>query len=117
MILSVHSEAVYLVASNCRSPAGGLIFLGNSKGLLVNSSIVVIAKIIKNIMASATEAEVVALFLNARFFIPLCLTLIELGYPQPPTPICTDKSTADGIANGTIKQKKTKATGMQFYWL
>ena len=69
MILSVHSEAVYLVASNCRSPAGGLIFLGNSNSLLVNSSIAVIAKIIKNVMASAAEAEVAALFPNAIIII------------------------------------------------
>ena len=68
-------------------------------------------------MASAAEAEVAALFLNARFSIPLRLTLIELGHPQPPTPIRTDNSTADGIANGTIKQKKTKAMDMRFYWL
>ena len=61
---------------------------------------------------------VAALFLNVRFSIPLCLTLIELGHPQPPTPICINNSTADGITNDTIKQKKTKVTDMLFYyWL
>ena len=113
MILSVHSNAAYyLVASNAQSHAGGFIFLSNSNGLLVNSSIAVIAKIIKNVMASVAEAEVATLFLNARFCIPLCLALIELGHPQPPTPIRTNISTIDGIANGSIKQNKRKAMDM-----
>ena len=63
-------------------------------------------------MASTVKTEVAALFLNARFSVPLCLTLIELGHPQPLTPICTGNITADGIANGTIKQNKIKAMDM-----
>ena len=29
----------------------------------------------------------------------------------------TDNSTADGIMNGTVKQRRSKATDMRFYWL
>ena len=62
MIRSVHSDAAYLVASNTRCRADGFILLGNSNEVIVNSSIAFIAKIIKNVMASAAEAEVSASF-------------------------------------------------------
>ena len=44
-------------------------------------------------------------------------TLEELGHPQPPTPIKTDNTTANGIINGTVKQQRSKAIDMRFYWL
>ena len=44
-------------------------------------------------------------------------TLAELGHPQPPTPIRTDNSTANGIVNSTIRQNRSKAIDMCFYWL
>ena len=77
----------------------------------------VIAKIIKNVMASAAEAEVAALFLTAQEMVPLRQCLIDLGHPQPATPLKTDNSTAKGIVTGTIKQKRSKAIDMRFYWL
>ena len=40
-----------------------------------------------------------------------------MGHPQPATPMKTDNSTATGIINKTIKQKKSKAIDMRFYWL
>ena len=40
-----------------------------------------------------------------------------MGHPQPPTPIKTDNTTARGIITGTIKQKRSKAIDMRFYWL
>jgi hypothetical protein len=40
---------------------------------------------------------------------------MELGHLQPLTPIQTDKSTAAGFANDTIKQKCSKAMDMCFY--
>jgi hypothetical protein len=43
--------------------------------------------------------------------------LEELGHKQPPTPMETDNTTATGYCNGTIKQKRTKAMDMRFYWI
>jgi hypothetical protein len=40
-----------------------------------------------------------------------------MGYPQPPTPVQVDNSTANGFANKQIKQQKSKAMQMQFYWI
>ena len=68
-------------------------------------------------MASAAEAEVGLLFLNAQDAIPLIITLEELGHKQEAIPLKTDNSTADGILNKTIKQKRSKAFDMQFHWL
>lgn len=68
-------------------------------------------------MSSAAEAEVGGLYINAQAAIPERTTLEVLGHPQPPTPLRTNNSTADGIINGTIKQKRSKALDMRFYWL
>ena len=38
-----------------------------------------------------------------------------MKWPQPPTPIQVDNSTAVGISNQTIKQKIPKAMDMRFY--
>ena len=71
----------------------------------------------RNVMASAAEAEVGAAFLNAQQACGLQTTLQEMGYTQPPTPIQTDNNVAQGILEGTVKQKCSKAIDMRFYWL
>ena len=38
-----------------------------------------------------------------------------MGHPQPPTPDQVDNSTACGIANDTIKQRRSKAIDIRFY--
>ena len=40
-----------------------------------------------------------------------------MGFPQPATKIKTDNSTAEGIINDKIKQNRSKAIDMRFYWL
>ena len=40
-----------------------------------------------------------------------------MGHSQPPTPVQVDNSTALGIATGAIKQRKSKAMDMRFYWI
>ena len=40
-----------------------------------------------------------------------------MKHPQPPTPFQVDNSTVLVIATGTIKQRKSKATEMWFYWI
>ena len=59
-------------------------------------------------MASVAEAEIAALFLNARMAIPLCIVLVKMGHPQPATRIKKDNNIAVGFVNDTIKQNKTK---------
>jgi hypothetical protein len=66
------------------------------------------------VLSSAAEAELAALFYNCKEAGSLWTTLKEMGYPQPPTPIVADNSTAIGIANDTVKQRPSKAIDMQF---
>jgi hypothetical protein len=47
MILTVHSDAAFLVAARTRSRAAGYHFFGNNDGKLFNGPIFVLAKIIK----------------------------------------------------------------------
>ncbi|KAG7358989.1 hypothetical protein IV203_015578 [Nitzschia inconspicua] len=57
-------------------------------------------------------------FQNGKEACPIRVCLEHLGHPQGPTPIITDNSTALGIANDTVKQKRFKAVDMvRFYWI
>jgi hypothetical protein len=58
MILNIHSDASYLSVSNARSRLGGLFFLGNKgpEQETLNISILNIATVIKNVVASAAES-------------------------------------------------------------
>jgi hypothetical protein len=73
-----------------------------------------ISSIIQNVMTSATEAELAALFHNARDRIPLRTALLVMGHPQAQTPTQTDNACASGIANETVKQWQSKAIDMHF---
>ena len=117
MILHVDSDAAYLVAPEARSRAGGYQYLGNTDGTLFNGPVLVLAKVIKNVMASATEAELGALYMNAQEAVALRNCLEAMGFPQPATPLKTDNNTANGIINNTMKQKRSKAIDVRFYWL
>ena len=70
-------------------------------------------RILKHVVASAAaaEAEVGGLFHNGQKAVPLRITLHELGFTQPPTPITTDNSAAKGIATATVRQKKFQGNG------
>eukprot|EP00804_Cyclotella_cryptica_P003875 CCRYP_015759-RB/>CCRYP_015759-RB protein AED:0.32 eAED:0.29 QI:0/0/0/1/0/0.33/3/0/881 len=118
MILAAHSDASYLSESNARSRAGGHFFLSkNDHYPNNNGAVLTISQIIKVVMSSAAEAELGALYINAREVIPLRHLLLEMGHPQPPTPMQTDNSTALGVVNNTIQPKRTKAMDMRFHWL
>ena len=68
-------------------------------------------------MSLSAEAACGVLFYNAKKLKEIRTNLRETGHPKQATEIITSNSTADGIIRGTIKQKQTKATDMQFYWV
>ena len=117
MVIQSDSDAAYLVCPEARSRAGGYTFVGDKHNTSFNGPITVLAKVIKHVMSSAAEAEVIAVFMIAQELIPLRLCLEELGHPQPPTPIKTDNSTAVGIVNNTIKRQRSHAMEMRYFWL
>jgi hypothetical protein len=55
-----------------------------------------------------------AAFINTQSGTTLWVTLIEVGHKQPATPLRTDNSTAFGILNETINQKRSKAMDMRY---
>ena len=69
------------------------------------------------VAASASEAELGDLFLNAREAKVLRITLQELVHPQPPTPIHIDNTIAVEIVNNTIKCQQSRAMEMRNFWL
>jgi hypothetical protein len=69
------------------------------------------------VLASATEAEVGACFMNAQEACSLRTTLEDLGHKHPPIRIQTDNECAEAILNDTVKQKRSRAIDMRFYWL
>jgi hypothetical protein len=126
MILHIHSDASYLSVAKVRSRVGGHFYLSTkpidpTKPPIDpppnNGTIHTVCNILKNVMSSATEAEFAGLFHNAKEGAMIRHILEELGWPQPPTPIQTDNSCASGITNGTIRQRKSKAMDMRFYWI
>ena len=83
----------------------------------LNGIVYVLCKILRNIMASDAEAKLGALFLNCQEAVPIRIKPEKMGHSQPPTQVQVDNSTELGISTGTIKQRKSKATDMQFYWI
>ena len=75
------------------------------------------SQIIRNVMASATEAEIAALYMNARESVAIRNILENLGHKQQPTLMQTDSETAEGILNKKMQPKRTKAMDMRFHWL
>jgi hypothetical protein len=81
-----------------------------------NGAILTLATIIKAVISLATEAELGALYLNAKEAAYLRQILVEMGHPQPRTPIQTNNLTAEGVINHKIQPKQTKAMVMRFHW-
>jgi hypothetical protein len=118
MVLAVHSDAEYANEKKARSCAGGHFFLSNNNPNPPNNGAILMnTTIIKNVVLSAAEAEIGALYLNAKEGIYLRQILFEMEHPQPPTPIQTDNTTPEGVINNKIQPKQTKAVDMRFHWL
>ena len=61
-----------------------------------------IAQIVKYVVSSAVEAEIIALFLTSKGMVPLGNTLQEMRWKQPPLPLQFNNSTAVGMTNSTL---------------
>jgi hypothetical protein len=88
MILHIHSDASYLSENESKSRAGGFFYMGSSTNndkKLTNGAILIISKFLKHVMSSAAEADIGAVFINAKEGSVLRTTLEELGHPQLPT--------------------------------
>ena len=115
MKLAAHSDTSYLSEPKARIRAGGHFFLSSDSTIPQNNGAVLnIAHIIKYFMSSATEAELAALYIMVIDAVYIRIILEEMGHKKPPTPLQTDNSMAEAVANGKIQPKRTKAMDMRF---
>eukprot|EP00804_Cyclotella_cryptica_P002223 CCRYP_018253-RA/>CCRYP_018253-RA protein AED:0.45 eAED:0.43 QI:0/0/0/1/0/0/2/0/219 len=105
MVLAIHSDVGYLNKENARSRAGGHHFISEdvpnppNNGAIHNE-----ASIIKVVMSSAAEAEMGALYTNARKGVEIRNILEEMGHKQPPTrTIQQPKASSTHACNETHK--------------
>jgi hypothetical protein len=115
MQLQVQSDASYLCRPKARSVLGGLHYLGTMDQ--INGPFFCTSKVISCVVTSAAEAELGAAFQNAQKAAQFRNTLLELGYPQEPTPILVDNTVAEGLANDTINAKRSKSMDVRFFWI
>ncbi len=72
MKLAIHSDASYLSEPKARSQAGGHMFMAGTEEIPINNGAVLnILQIIKTVMSSAAEAELGALFINAKMAVSM----------------------------------------------
>ena len=129
MQLCGHTDASYLSVSKARSRAAAYFYLSNNYGSLLppdqesklparpNGAVHVISTLMQQVLFSATEAEVSATFYSCQDAVPLRNTLADLGHVQGATLIITYNDFCEGILNNTVKQRRSKAMDMQFYWV
>jgi hypothetical protein len=87
MVLAIHSDASYLSGPKARSRTGGHFSMSADDADPPNNGAVLnVSKVIKAVMSSVAEAELGALFYNAKIAVPMRKTLEELGHLQPQTP-------------------------------
>jgi hypothetical protein len=64
-------------------------------------------------MAYAVKTKLAALIIAACKIVPHWQTLIDMGWPQPHSPIQTDNSIAVRVTNKTFVPKQSKVMGMR----
>eukprot|EP00957_Ditylum_brightwellii_P072926 5541697-Ditylum_brightwellii.AAC.1 len=123
MILHIHNNAAYMVLPEACPRTSGYFYLFSkqnntfTKDIPLNGAIHSECSTIHNVMGSAAEAKLGGLYINCQRGEEFRVALQEMGHPQPPTIVITDNSTAERIVNNRVKQHRTRAMVMIFYWI
>jgi hypothetical protein len=121
MQLKIHSDASYLSKPKSKSRIGGYFYLGGKSDSrikpLSNGPLLCHITVLKRVVSSVVEAEFGAIFVNAKEGTVTRTTLSEMGHNQEATDLTADNTTADGIINNTVQQKRSKAMEMRLYWV
>ena len=118
MALCAHYDAGLQNEIKGRSRPGAHIFLSENDAMpRWNGSVLTLAKIIKFVMSSASEAELGAMFITAQEMVATRQTLQAMKWPQTKPPIQTDNSAAAGVVNNTIVPRKLKKMERRLPWL
>ena len=115
-----HSDASFNGETRGRSRAAGYPYLGHydpTGTAPPNGSIEYVTAIIDVVVASATEAELAAIFVNAQLAISLRHALDFLGHSQGPSLIVSDNLVGVNILNGTAKSKRSRSMDLRFFWV
>ena len=116
MVLTVHSDASYLSKPKATIRAGGHFFMAaEAESPHNNGAAHIVAQTINEVMASATEAEIGAMYINTRKAVLIREILIEMGHAQPPTLLQTDNSAAYSLVSKKVQPRRTKGMDMRFY--
>jgi hypothetical protein len=79
------------------------MFMAGNEDIPINNGVVLnILQIIRAVMSLTAEAELGALFINAKKAVSMRRTLKEMGHPQTRTPIQTNISTAHALLTNKI---------------
>ena len=91
MVLTIDSDAAYLVAPKARSRIAGYFQLnsGLSSPHLTNGAILVECKTLRLVVVSSAEVETAGIFHNAQVAIPVQFNQYNRAYP-------TGRTTQDG---------------------
>jgi hypothetical protein len=119
MVLKIQSDCSYLSRSKSRFVAGGISYLGynDDDADFINGNIHAFSKIIDVVVASVGEGEYAGVFMNAQAGEYIRTILEALGHKQPPTIIYCDNECAVGLANDTVKMKRSKSVDMRYHWI
>ena len=83
----------------------------------MNGAIHVECKTLRNVVSSSAEVETAGVYHNAQVALPIRILLQALNHTQPPTPIKTDNSTANGFIYDNIHKNISKSWDIRYYWL
>jgi hypothetical protein len=119
MILTAQSDASHQSVKHARSKAGGVFYLAN-KGdppTKNNGLLGVYSKIIPVVCAAASDAEYAALFQIAQLVYFYRIVCEACGYPQEASPIYVDNDVARGIAERSVKVRRSKSIDKSFHYI
>jgi hypothetical protein len=114
MILCAHSDAGFLNELQSRSQAGAHIFLLEDVSMARSSPLPKSSNLLWHLLPNQNLLP--SSSLHAKM-IPHRQTLIDMGWPQPKSPIQTNNSTAAGVVNNTIVLRRSKMMDMRLWWL
>ena len=117
MILRIHSDASYLNRNKSGSTAGGYHYLGTTDPEFYNGPVFCHCTLIPVKCQAVSEAEYAGVFCNGQVGVDGRNILRSLGHPQPPTAIYCDNECAIGLAEQTMRTKKSKSIDMRFDWI
>ena len=119
MILRAETDASYNSEPGARSRIASFFYFGNREEVegQRNGAVQVNVKVETTVCNSAMEIEYVGCYATARSGIALRQMSDAMGYPQAATRISTDNACAAGVANKTMKIKRSRTINMNFHWI